>query len=56
MFLPQSIGKIRQAHCDLYNLPAGKQGFGTFYYPFALFTVETDEEIEGSFGPFLSIS
>lgn len=56
MFLTESSGKIRQAHCDLYNLPAGKQVSGTFYYPFALFTVKTDEEIEGSFGPFLSVS
>lgn len=28
MFLTQSTGRIRQACYDLYNLPAGKRGFG----------------------------
>lgn len=49
MFLTWSTGKILQACYDLYNLLQGKLDSGIFYYPFGLFIMETDVQIESSF-------
>lgn len=55
MFLTWSTGRILQACYDLYNLLQGKLDSGIFYYPFGLFIMETDVQIESSFGLFLYI-
>lgn len=49
MFLTRSTGRILQACYDLYNLLQGKLDSGIFYYPFGLFIMETDVQIESSF-------
>lgn len=49
MFLTWSTGRIRQTCYDLYNLLQGKLDSGIFYYPFGLFIMETDEQIQSSF-------
>lgn len=49
MFLTWSTGRILQACYDLYNLLQGKLDSGIFYYPFGLFIMETDVQIESSF-------
>lgn len=49
MFPTWSTGRILQACYDLYNLLQGKLDSGIFYYPFGLFIMETDVQIESTF-------